>query len=417
MNNILLKLKLRLKPLNSRLQSSLNLRQHRIISGIMASMFIVTSAHAAPTMRGFQVPLSSISNELISTLKTEWKVNLIRVQIGNNAEMDGKEGAAYDAMMEEQFTILDQKLPILSANGMKMVFVFYSPPGGFETRTAPSHYKMFSNPALQTDFINKWREIMNRYGSSSAIYSFDLVNEPALRKAMQGAGTKNWNDLLLETITAIRAIQPTVKLEVKPLYGDPSKLGSLPLISDANVSYSYNSYFHNAYQHTGVETTPFSIALPSKTATLGKLRQYLAPFYLKIYNAVQAKKLPASAYPPKINVGESAASACALDSGAFLNNLLDLLETDQSITGRNKRRLTLRSWENLRRRRPRAPRPVFKAADFHQDITHESYAIHAFDEFKMWDPRYVCSADGTLSLSTSDTERASVLKSYFAKNP
>lgn len=368
-------------------------------------------------MRGFQVPLSSISNDLISNLKNEWKVNLIRVQIGNNAEMDGKEGAAYDAMMEEQFAILDQKLPILSANGMKMVFVFYSPPGGFETRTAPSHYKMFSIPSLQTDFINKWLEIMNRYGSNSAIYSFDLVNEPALRRSMQGAGTKNWNTLLLDTIAAIRTVQPNVKLEVKPLYGDPSKLGGLPLIRDTNVVYSYNSYFHNAYQHTGVETAPFSIALPQKAATLAKMRQYLAPFYLKIYNAVQSKNLPASAFPPKINVGESAVSACATGSGVFMDNLLSLLEMDQSVRGMNNRRAVLRRWELLRKRRPRTPRPTFRAADFNLDIAHESYAIHAFDEFKMWDPRYACSADGTLTLSGGDTERASVLKTYFAKNP
>ncbi len=99
-----------------------------------------------------------------------------------------------------------------------------------------------------------------------------------------------------------------------------------------------------------------------------------------------------------------------------MDNLLSLLETDRDIRGENNRRAILRRWETQRRRRPRTPRPTFKASDFHLDITHESYAIHAFDEFQMWDPRFACSTDGTLSLSDTDTERGIVLKSYFSRN-
>lgn len=378
---------------------------------------ITTSASfASPTRRGFQIPPSTITGAVLDDLASTWKVNVLRVQVGDNANMDGLTGAAYDSMMESQFALLDEKLPLIAARGLKVIFVLYSPPGGFETREGPSHYKMFSDATLQDAFIAKWRQIVARYGSNPTIVGFDLVNEPAMRKESLGAGARTWNDLLLATIAAIRETHPQVTLLVKPLYGDPSKLTSLPPITDVNVVYSYNSYFFNNYQHSGVYNPPFSINPPSTQQIDDKSRGILSRFYAKVYARVQSKQLPATAFPPRLSVGEVTVSACAIGGAQFMSGLLTSLETDESTEGVKKRDRILRAWKRARKFNRRLKRPTFDYRFFKKDVEHEDYVIHAFNDATFWDPRYICDASGNLTYSGPNTDVSNVLKSFFALN-
>jgi hypothetical protein len=376
------------------------------------------NSNAAPTERGFQLPLSAITAESVEELATTWKVNVLRAQVGNNTSMDGTTGAAYDSMMAEQFALLDAKLPLLAAKGLKIILCLYSPPGGFETRQAPSHYLMFSQPSLQDDFIKIWQTIATRYGSNPAVAAFDLANEPAQRKGMLAAGAKNWQTLATDTIAAIRAIQPTMPIIVRSLYGDPAKLTQLNISSDPNISYSYNSYFYSKYQGQGDVSPPFSVARPKDDAILKSLRRRLAPFFFKVWTQVDKKALPSSAYPPKMVVGEAAVSACAPEAGAFFNGLLGALETDQSAAGVSARAKILRKWRAARKRNKRLPKPTFTRENFELDVAHTGYAIHSFGEegARIWDPRYSCSSNGEFELSPTETDRSIVLKQFFAKN-
>jgi hypothetical protein len=371
---------------------------------------------AAPKQRGFQVPLEGITEASLDDLKNNWNANVLRVQVGNNTEMDGKTGSAYDAMMEDRFSLLDQKLPLIAAKNLKVIFCLYSPPGGFLTREAPSHHRMYSEPALQDDYIAKWRQIITRYGTNSAILAFDIDNEPAVRNSLLAPGARNWNALVVDVIKAIREINPTVPLIVKSLYGDPSKLSSLPAINDVNLTYSYNAYFYNSYQHTGVSSAPFSIGRPSDAALLLKIRQGLSRFYLGIYTRVAKKELPSSAFPPKVTVGEATVSSCAIESGEFMAGLLNALEKDDSILSRRARDRALSKWKKARKKNRRARKPVFKTQDFLLDVAHHSYTIHAYGESPFWDPRYNCDTSGNLALSPSDTDRAIVIKAMMSKN-
>jgi hypothetical protein len=376
----------------------------------------ISDISAAPKQRGFQVPLEGITEASLDDLKNTWNANLLRVQVGNNTEMDGKTGSAYDGMMEDRFALLDQKLPLIAAKNLKVIFCLYSPPGGFLTREAPSHHRMYSEPALQNDYIAKWRQIITRYGTNPAIFAFDIDNEPAMRKSLLAPGAKTWNALVVDVIKAIREINPTVPLIVKPLYGDPSKLASLPAINDANLNYSYNAYFYNSYQHTGISSAPFSIARPSDAALLLKIRLGLAKFYLGIYTRVEKKELPAAAFPPKITVGEATVSSCALESGEFMAGLLNALEKDDSLVSRKARDRALNRWKNNRKRNRRVRKPVFTTSDFLLDVAHGSYTIHAYGESPFWDPRFNCDASGNLTLSPTDTDRAIVIKGMMSKN-
>jgi hypothetical protein len=414
--NVFLSLSPRLKPVSQvNFTSKLKLGLAALSIALLLSPL---KSQAAPTERGFQLPLSAITAESVEELASTWKVNVLRAQIGNNTSMDGTTGAAYDSMMEEQFALLDAKLPLLQSKGLKIILCLYSPPGGFETRQAPSHYLMFSQPSLQEDFVKIWQTIATRYGSSPTVAAFDLANEPAQRKGMLAAGARNWQTLATDTIAAIRAIQPTMPIIVRSLYGDPAKLTQLNISSDPNISYSYNSYFYSKYQGQGDVSPPFSVARPKDSAILESLRKRVAPFFFKVWQLVDTKKLPASAYPPKMVVGEAAVSACAPEAGAFFNGLLGAIETDQSTAGVAARAKILRKWRNQRKRNKRLKKPTFTREDFLLDVEHTGYAIHSYGEegARIWDPRYSCSSNGEFELSPTETDRAATLKQYFARN-
>jgi hypothetical protein len=373
-------------------------------------------AVAAPTMRGFQIPLESMTAETLDDLVTNWGVNVLRAQVGDNTHMDGTTGAEYDAMMEQRFALVEEKLPLLQARGLKMIFCLSSPPGGFQTREAPSHYLMYSQPALQNEFIEKWKQIVARFGSHPAIYAFDIENEPAMRASLLAEGARSWNELLLDTIAAIRTTHPTLPLIVKSLYGDPSKLSQLPAINDANVIYSYNAYPYNKYQHTGLGTAPFSMNRPSDAAVLANIRRRVAPFFFKTSQRIEKGQIDKALYPPKVIVGEAAVSACAKEGAEFLNSLLDTLEKDESASQIAARARVLKRWKRARARGSRRPKPKFDARDFARDVSHTGWFIHAFAEAIFWDPRYVCDAAGNITRSDTETDRSIVAKSFLSRN-
>ncbi len=373
-------------------------------------------ASATPIERGFQTQLGALTAENLDELKNNWNINVIRIPIGDDLKMDGLEGADYDAMMENLYTTLDARLPLLADRGIKLVLCLYSPPGGFYTREAPSHYAIFSRADLQAHFIRTWQAIATRYGSNPTVAAFDLVNEPASRKSLLSSDVKDWSGLVVDTVAAIRAIAPTKRIIIRTLYGDPTKLSRLPIIDDANIHYSYNSYLYHNYQHSGIYTPALAAARPSDASILKKTRSILAPFFLKVYNASQAKNVVNNIYPPKLVVGEVAVSACAREPGSFLNGLLTALETDESARGAVIRERALSRWKRARRRNRRLPKPTFKADDFKFDVQHVGYAVHAYAEYFPWDPRYSCNAEGKFYLSPTETEQTIVLKGFFSRN-
>jgi hypothetical protein len=396
--------------------SRINALVTKLLNFILIFSGTCAIASATPTERGFQTQLGALTAENLDELKNNWNINVIRIPIGDDLKMDGLEGADYDALMENLYTTLDARLPLLAERGIKLVFCLYSPPGGFFTREAPSHYAIFSRADLQAHFIRTWQAIATRYGSNPTVAAFDLANEPALRKSLLGSGVKDWSGLVVDTVAAIRAIAPTKPIIIRTIYGDPTKLSRLPIIDDANIQYSYNSYLYHNYQHSGVYTPAFSAARPSNEAILKKTRSILAPFFLKVYNAAQSKKVVNKIYPPKLVVGEAAVSACAREPGSFLNGLLTALETDESARGEAFRNKVLNRWKRARRKHRRVSKPVFKAEDFKLDVKHTGYAIHAYAEYFAWDPRYSCNAEGKFYLSPTETEQTIVIKGFFSRN-
>ncbi len=336
--------------------------------------------YAEPVYRGFQIGTADLSDEEILSLGSEWKANVIRIQVGNDSLMDGRTGADYFQMISDSLDQVDLLLPKFDAQSIKVILTLYSPPGGFQTRKAPSHYAMFSELALQQDFINVWELLALRYKDNSTVLSYDLSNEPALRKSLFNRNALTWPELVKDTVTAIRAIDPVKQIIIKALYGNPTQLRFLPKIKDPNYCYSFHVYPDNKYINQGINGNPIKHNPPSNELILKNS-------FLPIHKLL--KKFPKKDRKDVcFNIGEFAVPRWAPKADLYLERLLKLIE-------RSKIPATERQ-------------PATK-------INLQSWTYHAYDESPVWDPRGSTNPNNE-TFPAELPARAEVLVKYMLKN-
>lgn len=406
---------------------SITSRLHRVtrLASLLCSVIAVLVANcpfwtrAEVTERGFQVGLTdAITPEVVRELREDWRINLVRLQVGDNTRMDGAVGQAYLDMMERVFDLVEAKLPIFAENNIKVVFSLYSPPGGFQTRIKIPHHAMFSQPELQEEFIRTWEAIIDRFGNNDTIYAFDLSNEPAENKKAVCSTCKTWAQLVPDVVNAIRAKNSSVRLIVKAPYANAAKLGQMPLFDDPLIIYNYHAYPFTRYQHTGLNKTNGPIARPSTQAVQQASYGRLRGFFVK-WNAAYRRGLVRSPFP-SINVGEVAVSSCAQEAGVFLDDILgtsegnfstidgDVLQASCRALKRKKARAKcVKNAKALKRKYPLIP--AMKKA-------HTSWTYHGFDDALVWDPRYECTPTNEFVVSPTTTDRETVLRAYFSRN-
>lgn len=364
---------------------------------IFSFLFLVGNSSpviAQVNFRGFQVDYKTATEPYVASLKNEWNINIARVQIGDNAIMDFVDRDGYSRMMEVELQLLDNALALYAKYGISVIINLYSPPGGFQTRESPSHYRMFSSLQLQNDFISVWEALAARYKDNPAVYGFDLVNEPARRLELLCATCRDWPELASETFARIRQISPDKPILIKSLYGDPGELIKLPLIDDINVIYTYHAYPFNSYQSAGIGNSDVNQKRPKRRAIEAALARPLNRFGKKVKRAFRRKLVPYS--KPALSVGEFAVSSCSTQKPErFLSDIIKIFEKNN-----NKKR----------RRRSASQRRRFKPF-----IQHIMWTNHALGDSKVWDPRFVCTVDGKFAQS-AETARGNVLKKFLKRN-
>lgn len=102
--------------------------------------------------------------------------------------------------------------------------------------------RMWNDPAAQQQFLDLWTDIATRYADRAIIAGYDLYNEPAPTDSAQ------WWDLAHRAATAIRAVDANHILFVENPLGED---GSLQLIADSNVVYSFHDYSPFIVSHAG----------------------------------------------------------------------------------------------------------------------------------------------------------------------
>jgi endoglucanase len=274
-------------------------------TGMYRGMNVVYSSDA---------PINIITKSSLDELSYDWKANSIRVMIGGEKYYPGGlQLADYDAIMQTELIRMDMLVKWCTANGLHM-----------NVGLAGLSDGLFKSQAAQTRLINAWKLIATRYKNSSAVWAYDLANEPIASTypySYPFPFDKNillWPSLAEALVNAIRAIDPVKAIIVESLNYSINLDDIKPIdASIPNIIYSAHMYQPGKLtSQFGPETPVFTYpgTIDGVYYDKAKLKEILAP--LKAY---QEK------YRVPIYIGEFGCIRWAPNNSAY-NYLRDCIE-------------------------------------------------------------------------------------------
>ena len=278
--------------------------------------------HGLARLRGVMSP-NSFRDEDLRVLGEEWQANLIRWQMTTRWGAGYKHPqdydlARYNRWLDAELADLDKVLEACNRYGILVVVDLHSPPGG---RRPNSDLVMLHEPEYLEAFVSVWERIARRYKGHTAVWAYDLVNEP-VQNEPPPAGQPDYLAAQVRAAKAIRAIDPDrpIILEVDR-WDSADGFTYLEPVDIPRVIYQVHMYYPAQFTHQTIHGNPGGIRYPGEIAgrTCDKdvLRQHLAP--------VREFQL---AYNAHIYVGEFSAIRWAPDNSAFryLRDCVDILE-------------------------------------------------------------------------------------------
>lgn len=254
--------------------------------------------------RGAQCrPMPSVTD--ISTLANHG-ANLIRFQV-TGAHAQNYTAEQWKAWVRDFLAHIDFLTPTFLQYKLRIIFDIHTPPGGFD---AQGKAVLFSNPEMRSALVQMWHEIAARYKGSSAIYAYDLLNEPAGTVAQV-------NDLFADILTVIRLVDTQKRCIISSPFGDITKLPKLTWFQDKKLWYTFHMYYPTRVAAQGLDNRPYPVAYPTTGANKEKLREHLLPA-IKVQNVRNVQ----------MYVGEFSITSFAndADAGRFLKDYISLYE-------------------------------------------------------------------------------------------
>ncbi len=256
-----------------------------------------------------------ISKSSLDELSYDWKANTIRVMVGGEKYYpDGLLKSDFDAVLQSELIRIDELVTWCTANGLKINLGLAGLSDG-----------LFTSQAAQTRLINAWKLIAERYKNTSAVWAYDLANEPVVSKQYPYDYTypldntiMMWPTLAETLVNEIRVIDPVKSIIIESLNYGVALDDIKPIdASVPNIIYSVHMY------QPGLLTGQFGPETPVITypGTIdgvyydkAKLKEILAP--LKAY---QEK------YRVPIYIGEFSCIRWAPSNSAY-NYIRDCIE-------------------------------------------------------------------------------------------
>lgn len=330
--------------------------------------------HQEPRLRGVMSPTKFNAQDFADL--NQLGANLIRWQLVNRNW--GKAGAdqdldVYDRWLATKLDELEQVLNAAQSNGIKVVIDMHSPPGG---RNADSTLRMVLEKQHQDHFIAVWERIVRRFKDHPAIWAYDLINEPVQNRPSP-PGLADCIEVQVLAARAIRKIDPkTAILVTADQWSSPDAFAFLQPLDIPNIVYQVHMYWPGQFTHQGVDNTwgvkggekPFAYpgTLDGMPFDKDALRRHLEPVraFQKAYNV-------------HIYAGEFGAIRWAPGAAQYLDDLISIFEEYE--------------WD---------------------------WSYHAFREWPGWSFEHADLPYSKDNHPKADqpTERALVLKKWFAKN-
>ena len=278
-------------------------------TGMYRGMNVVYSSNTAKNI---------ISKSGLDELRNDWKANSIRVMIGGEKYYPGGlQLADYDAILQTELVRMDTLVKWCTANGLRI-----------NVGMAGLSDGLFKSQAAQTRLINAWKLIATRYKNSSAVWAYDLANEPIVSSPYPYSYTYPldnsilmWPQLADTLVKVIREIDTEKGIIIESLNYSMNMDDIKPIdASIPNIIYSVHMYTPHSLTHQFGPEIP-SISYPGMIDGVNydkaKLKEILAPI-----KAYQDK------YRVPIYIGEFSCIRWAPNNSAYkyLRDCIEIFE-------------------------------------------------------------------------------------------
>jgi hypothetical protein len=272
--------------------------------------------------RGMNVVYSSnstkntISKSSLDELRNDWKANSIRVMIGGEKYYPGGlQLPDYDSILQTELVRMDTLVKWCTANGLRM-----------NVGLAGLSDGLFISKAAQTRLVDAWKQIVTRYKNSSAVWAYDLANEPIVSSPYPYNYTYPldnsilmWPSLADTLVKAIREIDSEKGIIIESLNYSINMDDIRPIdASIPNIIYSIHMYTPHSLTHQQMSSQSPSYTYPGtidgKIYDKNTLKQVLQP----IKNYQDKYRVP-------IYIGEFSCIRWAPGNSAY-NYLRDCIE-------------------------------------------------------------------------------------------
>lgn len=273
--------------------------------------------HDLPRLRGVMSP-NAFRDEDLRPLGMEWKANVIRWQLTRNWGVAGtdRDLAEYDRWLNAELDDLDKTLEACRRYGIKVVVDMHSPPGG---RYPNNNLAIFNESAYQDHWVAWWGKIARRYKGNSAIWGYDLINEP-VQTTPSPAGVADYLGAQVRAAKAIRAIDPDMPVFIEAAEWDSAPgFRELEPVDVPKIIYQVHMYVPGEFTHQGVKGDWKPVTYPGKIGSMEWNKQQLR----KTLQPVREFQL---AYNVHIYAGEFSAIRWAPGAAEYLKDCIEIFE-------------------------------------------------------------------------------------------
>ena len=307
-----------------------------------------------------------------------WGVNLIRWEmyyVTPEGRPDGwRDEVTYNAWIEGVLRNIDSLLPLCRELGIRVLIDLHTPPGG-NILLPGWDWPLFQEKIFQDRFLRMWDQLARRYVGNDAIWGYDLANEPI--QGIPAPGLMNWRELALAAAKRVRAIDPDLKhvIVFEPGNGGGwSELDYIEPLPVPGVVYSVHMYDPTVFTFQGI-----GASVGGTAADVAPVK-YPGTIDGKIWNRdairrdLETVRRYQSDYGVPVFIGEFSVVRWAPGAVDFLSDCIDVFEEY--------------SWD---------------------------WTYHAFREWQAWSVELGPDRNNLTSPVVA-TDRAALLKSWFAKN-
>lgn len=200
-----------------------------------------------PKMRGISTSGQYLKADLFALL-AQTDINVIRVGVSVDSPNSNPPTSQNPlAPYATNLATLDAALPLARTAGIKIVICAAETYGWSPTVFQGSAADLAT---YRTNLATFWTALAQRYLNESTIVAYDLLNEPITDYFSLGTWYTN---VLPAVVAAVRSVNSNVWLVVESEYqGASGGFSTMPVLSDAQVIYSFHFYSPHSYCNQGI---------------------------------------------------------------------------------------------------------------------------------------------------------------------